>query len=457
MSAVGSVRRVDEAPSQVAASTQNLSEPLFLERGIPSQVEWALARLSLYTQQLGDRFVLSEYPGLDESLVRLIRRLSLALQGASRETWDQDRSEITSSNFLIDQGIGAPGENGGANLALSCVEFSRPSLKSKDPDHFAPLSVKRDSILLKHAAAAALVLRNVTLSQANAVHLSFVPGILRILCKVTDALFNSGFTSELEIYADLRVNILDILEPLASRIQLSDWVRLTYGCVEETANDICSPTEGDQLFALLHKLLHTTNDRALLLASLRCLRAISTNEENAVQLVDATPQLELTRLKITSRCLALLPLTQDPELLEAAVDLLYQMVRTGDNALLLGSLRISDICDQGYAIGLSQRGFHEHNAKQDDLVSVPVTEYLARNLGLGKTVWERDSVMTKNTSAPWASTLLSPAELRLRKEHSKRTRKEQASPQERMRWKELTASELDQLKRLDEPLRGTEW
>ncbi|WFD43152.1 hypothetical protein MPSI1_001805 [Malassezia psittaci] len=451
MSAVGSIRRVDETPSQAAASTQNLSER------IPSQVEWALARLSLYTQQLGDRFVLSEYPGLDESLVHLIKRLSLALQGASRETWDQDRSEFTSSNFLIDQGIGAPGENGGTNLALSCVEFTRPSQKSKDPDCFAPLSVNSDSILLKHAAAAALVLRNIALSQTNAVQLSLVPGILRVLCTMTDALFNTDFTSELEIYADLRVNILDILEPLASRIQLSDWVRNSYGCVEGAAHDTGSPTEGDQLFALLHGLLHTTNDRALLLASLRCLRAISTNEENAMQLVDTTPQLEPTRLGITSRCLGLLPLTQDPELLEAAVDLLYQMARTGDNALLLGSLRVSDICDHGYGTGLSQRVLNEHGAKQDDLVVVPITNYLARNLGLGKTVWERDSIMTKNTSAPWASTLLSPAELRLRKEHSKRTRKENASPQERMRWKELTASELDQLKRLDEPLRGTEW
>lgn len=431
--------------------------------GIPSQVAWALARLALYTQQLGDRFQLADYPGLDEALVRLVRRLTLALQGAPRADWDDDVPDVTASNLRVDQGIGAPGENGGMDLAATHVAFARARAPEAAPAAFAPQQVARDAALLQHAAGAALVLRNVVLSAANAAQLTVEPGVLQVVYELAHATIEAPVPLRGGAWADVRGNALDILEALAPRIVLSEWVRVTYG--QRTAPESrAAPTRTeDQVFAMLHTLLHTTRDRALLLASLRCLRAIAMNEANVPQLVDATPQLEPTQLGLTARCVALLPLTQDPELLEAAVDLLYQIAATGENALLLGTLTLADVCDAGYGAGLARRALHEadtaadERAPTDTSLARAVVAYLARNVDLGKTVWERDSAMSANTSAAWAAHVPSAARTRRERERERRLRKEHATPQERAKWKELTRDELERLRRLDEPVRGIEW
>lgn len=431
--------------------------------GIPSQVAWALARLALYTQQLGDRFQLADYPGLDEALVRLVRRLTLALQGAPRADWDDDVPDVTASNLRVDQGIGAPGENGGMDLAATHVAFARARAPEAVPAAFAPQQVARDATLLQHAAGAALVLRNVVLSSSNAAQLTVVPGVLQVVYELAHATIDAPVSLRGGAWADVRGNALDILEALAPRIVLSEWVRVTYG--QRTAPEPrAAPTRTeDQVFAMLHTLLHTTRDRALLLASLRCLRAIAMNEANVPQLVDATPQLEPTQLGLTARCVALLPLTQDPELLEAAVDLLYQIAATGENALLLGTLTLADVCDAGYGAGLARRALHEADTAADERTPTDtslaraVVAYLARNVDLGKTVWERDSAMGANTSAAWAAHVPSAARTRRERERERRLRKEHATPQERAKWKELTRDELERLRRLDEPVRGIEW
>ena len=434
---------------------------LSVSSGIPSQVAWALARLALYTQQLGDRFQLADYPGLDEALVRLVRRLTLALQGAPRADWDEDVPDVTASNLRIDQGIGAPGENGGMDLAQTHVAFARMRVPETPPASFAPQQVARDATLLQHAAGAVLVLRNVVLSTANAAQLTVVPGVLQVVYELAHATIEAPAALRGGAWADVRGNALDILEAVAPRIVLSEWVRTTYGQrVPSVARTAPTRTE-DQVFALLHTLLHTTRDRALLLASLRCLRAIAMNEANVPQLVDATPQLEPTQLGLTARCVALLPLTQDPELLEAAVDLLYQIAATGENALLLGTLMLADVCDVGYGAGLARRALHEAeppaDAPTDTSLARAVVAYLARNVDLGKTVWERDSAMSANTSAAWAPHVPSAARTRRERERERRLRKEHATPQERAKWKELTRDELERLRRLDEPMRGIEW
>ncbi|WFD38638.1 uncharacterized protein MJAP1_001599 [Malassezia japonica] len=456
-------------PMARAAIRSEPMEPLYLEpgptnrlylslcSGIPSQMDWALARLCSYTQQLGDRFQLSDYPGLDEALVRWVKRLGLALSGAPRHEWDEDADQYaTASNWQIDCGIGAPGDNGGMGLAASSVALSRPWKPTQNQPNFAPQRVAKDAALLQRALAATLVLRNTVLSAQNAALLTVVPGVLQVVFDVARHTLDAHPALALDACADLRVNILDVLESLAPRIVLSDFVRTAYASNDQ--NEAPTRTE-DKVFVLLHTLLHTTRDRALLLASLRCLRAIASNEANAPQWIDATPNLAPTRLGITARCLALLPLTQDPELLEAAVDLLYQTVATGENALLLGALTLKDVCDVGYGSGLARRALQESDEVEAESVPLlhAVLTYLVRNLALGKTVWERDTPLAANTTAPWAAAVPSAARARRQRERERRQRKEHASPQERARWKELTSDELERLRRLDEPERGIEW
>lgn len=428
---------------------------------IPSQMDWALARLALYTQQLGDRFVLGDYTGLDEALVRLLRRLSLALHGAPRAEWDADVGTCTASGAQIDQGIGAPGENGGMDVARSSVRYAPRATTHAPPAAFAPRRWARDAALLQHACAAALVLRNAAFSAANAAQLTVVPGVFPVVVDLAQCALDGHEALEGHAWADLRIHVLDVLEALAPRIVLSDWVRATYGTRDAPPSEPPTRAE-DRVFALLHTLVHTTRDRALLLASLRCLRAIAMNEANAAQLVDATPQLEPTRLGLTVRCIALLPLTQDPELLEAAVDLFYQIVATGENALLAGALDAARVCGAAhaggaaaYAEGLARRALaHEADA---GALPAAVVAYLVRNLSLGKTVWERDSLLTANASAAWAAHVPNAARTRRERERARRMRKEHATPQERAQWKQLTPDELERLRRLDEPARGIEW
>lgn len=435
--------------------------------GIPSQMDWALARLCTYSQQLGDRFLFSDYNGLDDALVRFVLRLSAALRHTPRSEWDTDSDGYaTQSNQQLDQGIGAPGENGGMGLRAASVQLTSiwPQADTKDPDVFSPESSLRDARFLRRALTATLVLRNMVFSTANAAQLARVPGVLQaVLTILQKALPTTEAQLRLDTWADLRVNLLDILESLASRIVLSEWIRTAYLDVGLDVAGAPTRTE-DAVFVLLHSLLHTTHDRAILLASLRCLRAIASNEANASVLIDATPTLHRTPLGFTARCLALLPLTQDPELLEAAVDLLYQVIATGENALLLGTLTVADVCEasNGYAMGLVRRAFQPDTQENVPPASVPLVHavlgYFVRTLSLGKSVWERDSPLTVSESAtPWLASVPSVAKARRDRERERREQKEKASPQERAAWRTLSDEELDRIRHINEPERGIEW
>lgn len=404
---------------------------LSLRSGIASQVDWALQKLAAYTFQLGDKFVVSEFPGLCDALAEFVRRLCFAAHGLPRPQWDLMQAGLHMNGMLIDQGFGL--EDQIVGIAATSVALAQRSAPPVVPANapFQPARYARDAALLRRAAEATLILRNLALSSANVASLAQVPMVLDII--------HQGLVLEdVHEYHDLCINMLEVLECLAPHLVLSDWARQRF-----VLHHTPAPPRfvEDEIFARLYDLAHHTQDRALLLGSLRCLRAFASNMANAPVLSEVDMNLQPTHLHLITRCLTLLPLTQDPELLEAVLDLLYQLVMIGDNALLLGVLTTLD--EGVYA----PRG-HEASPTQ------AIVRFLARNLALGKSVWERDTDLTVNQGAWWAAHVPSVTRARQRREFERR---EKMTPAERARYKQLAPDVQARLERLSEPERGLEW
>lgn len=396
---------------------------LSLRSGIPSQVDWALRSLAYYTNEPSDKFVLTGYPGLAEALADFLRRLFLATHGAPRSEWDVIQRPQNLNGLIVDQGIGGSGDTEFAGIAMASVKLAHePPSPVAATEPFQPFKYIRDAALLRRALESALILRNLALTQSNLPAMAQVPHFLNHLY---GALVLDTKGVALEQCADIRTNMLDILENLAPHLVLSDWVRHRF--VLSTDLDTTPNFVEDRLFTILYDWIHTTQDRALLLGSLRCIRAFASNVKNAQVLVEVDVALHPTSLGLIKRCLLLLPLTQDPELLEAVLDLLYQLLTIDDNALMLGLGHV-----QTYAI----------------------IHYLARNLSVGKSVWERDSPMVSNQHAWWANLVPNAQRIRQNREWERR---EKMSPLERQRWKVLPQDIRTQIETLPEPERGTQW
>lgn len=404
---------------------------LSLRSGIASQVDWALKNLASYTFQMADKFLLAEYPGLCDALAEFVRRLCFAAHGLPRSRWDLMQADMHLNGMLVDQGYGL--DENVAGIAVTSVALARrtatPPVPADAP--FQPARYARDAALLRRAAEATLILRNLALSSANVASLAQVPMVLDII--------QQGLAMEdAHECHDLRVNMLEVLECLAPHLVLSDWARQRFVLhhTQETARFV-----EDEIFARLYDMAHHSQDRALLLGSLRCLRAFASNTANAPVLAEVDTSLQPTHLHLMTRCLTLLPLTQDPELLEAVLDLLYQLVMIGDNVLLLGAIK--SLHDHAYA-----------PESQETSPTHAIVGFLARNLALGKSVWERDTDLTVNQGAWWAPHVPSATRTRQKREFERR---EKMTPAERARYKQLAPDVKARLESMSEPERGLEW
>lgn len=418
---------------------------LSLRSGIPSQVDWALAELAAHTYAIHERLLLADFPGLDAALLDVVRRYCAACCHAPRADWDTAPPTMVSNGYRVDQGTGgASGASStslnvaGVGVALTSVSLARPEPLPPADAPFSPQHYARDATLQRQALDAALVLRNLALVPTNAAALTQTTELLHV---VHDALL-----LERDDSADLAANLLEVLECVAPRVVLGDWVRAHY--VQPMQNDDAPQAIEDRVYALLHALVHTTQDRALLLGALRCIRALASNGANAAALADADAMLVPTRQRLVSRCVSLLPLTTDPELLEAALDLLYQLLSLSEEgALLLGALTSAQVAD--VVLPSNDRG----DVAAESLAQA-IVHFLARNLALGKTVWERDTPITANMTAYWAADVPSAARARARRD---RERRAALTPEERQGWKVLTPDERAALERLNEPERSAAW
>lgn len=366
-----------------------------------------------------------------------------ALEGKPRATWDDaaefcaevDPEAKTTSGYLIDQGsVASTAARHAAERAHGVCKRRRVTPKQFDAYH------AHDAVLLRRTLESALILRNLCLNPRNIQPTTQIPGLLPVVY----GLLHAALSGKHEL-ADLGVHMFEILESLAQRIQLGEWSRTYYAT---GASDAQQKLE-DRVFELVYNTVQNTDDRSLLLSSLRCMSSFALNEVNLPVFVETDAFLQPTKLGIMARCVSLLPLTQDPDLIDAAVDLLYQSVSTGDNALLLGTMTVDSVTDGAYSSALKEQG-------AGAFVSA-VVGYLVRNLGAGKTVWERDTPLTYNFSAWWNSFVPSAARARKRVERERRERLDRVAPQARAASRRLRPNESAVIRSLPEPQRGIEW
>ncbi|PWN53310.1 hypothetical protein IE53DRAFT_384197 [Violaceomyces palustris] len=351
---------------------------------------------------------------------------------------------------------------------------------------FDPSHNPSHNALMRRALEASLILRNATLHMPNAKHimgLKYLHSLVRdvlslptaVLCREQispvkgDASEEREEWLELEGISELRLHFLDILEGIAPKLHLSQRAdfsiipggstfqqksaepSLASSAVEARGDSAKSGPPlrpQDEIFLQLLNFAHHSSDRALLLGSLRCLSAMAASDKNEVAFVEVDHPDGSQSPGLLARCVELLPLTMDQELLEATTDLLYQLVCLGSNGLRLAlyktttspSVAKSDV--EASKISLSSRA-----AAQTDAV----IKLLVRNLAIGKVVWERDHKIHPNREWSYAVPGKSKEE---REAKFKRTHE---TPAEKARRKRLTVAEKERIAFMPEPHRGLEW
>ncbi|WFD35057.1 hypothetical protein MCUN1_001905 [Malassezia cuniculi] len=456
--AAGAVPRVGVSVTPAASAPQPApaeAEPVLLEpgwrnrlylalrSGIPSEVDWALERLAYFSVHFENRLLLSDYPGLGAALVDYLRRLCDALEDKPRAEWDAsfeysfdaDQELVTPGGYLLDQGsVDSVIARHTAERALGVTKRRKVAPSGFDTQYHA------DAVLLRRALECALILRNLCLNPRNVQPTTQISGLLPVVYGLLRAALSGN-----QDLGDLAVHMFEILESLAQRIQVGEWSRTFY---TNGTSDAQQKLE-DKVFELVYNTLQTTDDRALLLSSLRCMSSFALNDANHAAFIETDAFLQPNKLGLTARCLALLPLTQDPDLIDAAVDLLYQVVSTGDNALLLGTMTVDDVSGEHYSSSLKGQG-------SEAFVNA-VVGYLVRNLNAGKTVWERDTPLSTNLNAWWNSFVPSAARARKRAERERRERLDRVAPHARAAARRLRPHESANIRALPEPQRGIEW
>ncbi|PWZ03444.1 hypothetical protein BCV70DRAFT_197655 [Testicularia cyperi] len=383
---------------------------------------------------------------------------------------------------------------------------------ASEPTRFDPTHVHADAALLRRALEAALCVRNLAAQSSNLRHLNQTKGFLDLARDVLDlsstlpawqhSLDRTHNTPddaewlEVEGVAELRLYFLDILEGLASRLILSR--RPAFSVIPAVlplrpakssassspksypntkqqpngneasrtpstrATSIQSNPADDIFVHLLHMAHHST-DRAFLLGALRSLSSLAANDRNEAAFIERSSSDGTQSPGLLWRCVELLPLTADPELHEATLDLLYQLTCIGNNGL-----RLTAASGMGAATGLSKPEASEHDApfgKPAKSFDAPLAgacsralafvRLLTRNLQIGRTVWERDHRLVPNQE--WATGVPSKVSETLRREREVRLKQATETVEERKKRKRLTLRERQSLIGLKEPDRGIAW
>ncbi|KAN0063811.1 hypothetical protein ACQY0O_003862 [Thecaphora frezii] len=365
---------------------------------------------------------------------------------------------------------------------------------------FDPAHVASHAALMRRALEAALILRNLTMQSSNARHLVSIRGVQTlvrnvlalpsmVLVREADADGQPATENEewleLEGIAELRLHFLDLLEGIAPRLHLSQralfWLPppglagcSTVGdganaqddgdkrCAAAAAmlqppNAAGSLKAADEIYLQLLDMVHHSPDRAFLIGSLRCLSAMAASERNEAAFVEATLAGGWQSPGLLNRCVELLPLNHDAELLEATLDLLYQLCCIGNNGLQLAiTVPSSAIAATADAATASSKALASASDSARNFArTFAVVRLLVRNLGVGKVVWERDHKLTLHRE--WSYAVPGRTREAMRKEREARARRQNETPAEKARKKKLTRREKQQVIALGEPERGTAW
>ncbi|KAI3477584.1 hypothetical protein L1887_60624 [Cichorium endivia] len=415
---------------------------LSLKSGLPVQIDWALFRLVHITANNRDpaarEFTLDSVPGLADALISYVRRTHAALTDQPASQWAASYFEQPADT--IDVGVGAPGDTGHSGTtssSLSLILARNASSSHIQAGPFNPAIHADHAILMRRTLEAALALRNFATHSANIRSLAAVKGIFALIrdvlsLPITAVRNNVSHTSshdtgssshedgwlEMDGIAELRLYFLDILESLASRVVLTRRAphassnppsangTLSHSAEARPPTSANSP--GDDIFALLLSFALHSKDRAFLLGSLRCLGTMAANERNEAAFVESTQPDGQQSPGLLQRCVELLPVTQDVELLEPLLDLLYQLVCIGNNAIKIASaLSLESRRPHSPSSGQLTASNGRTGASRSDprlgtratARTAALVRFLSRNLQLGRTMWER--VMPLRVPQDW--------------------------------------------------------
>lgn len=494
-----------EAPYLIPGPSNRIL--LSLKSGLPNQIDWALSRLALLTTNHRDQaardFTFDSIPGLADALLSYVRRVHAALTGEHASKWAAPFFEQPTDTQ--DVGIGAPGDVGhlgtstrqqispsSSSAASRSLELASAKLSSTTSGRASPFNPSHDpshAVLMRRALEAALAIRNLTTHSTNARSLASIKGIYALIRDIlqlpSTAIQISSHVQlsnpdpepehedgwlEIEGIVELRLYFLDILESLAARITLTRRAASTttastasatvnghgtaLDTTKSTKDEVAAPA--DDIFATLISLALRSNDRAFLIGSLRCLTTMAANERNEAAFVEVTLPNGQQTPGLLQRCVELLPLTQDTDLLEAALDLLYQLVCIGNNAIKVATvpslepLRASPPAARG---SVERNGLA--NGARATAKTAALVRLLSRNLQLGRSMWERS--MPLKVPQQWLNSIPSRQVEAMRRQRELQFRIANETPQERCKRKKLTPQERQSLAGLQEPERGVAW
>lgn len=469
---------------------------LSLRSGLPSHITWALSRLLVASQHQPDSLLLESFPGLIETLLRFPKRLVAAFKSDKVEDWEPsfwEQEEREFDGFGLSMSRDAPDhsdEDSGAE----------DDVPTKCPSKFSPFSIRSHRKLFDDTLTATLILRNASTHEKNErIFLNYSKAINSLICDLLALPHRSTqFQAPeewqiLEGIEELKVYALDLLEVTRVRLQMSSrpLLRLlsngtpifpwTYFEPAETIPAEQKPNEqtvskpmlsgvAEKLFALLVWLLHTSNDRSIVMGCLRCLGALAGEEKNEAAFVEMDSPAEddlqeggtlVTSPGILTKCLTFLPLTQDAALLEASLDCLYQVINIGDNALRLGLTNSNNIgAPLPLRVGISGETsltIRDKPANQNTNDIRSNIRYLTRNLIYGRVVWDRAHQLTLHP-ALHIGVPSAVAVRRREKDVALRKRKgAEIDERERAKVRKLHKKEWVQIKDMKEPERLKAW
>ncbi|KAM0788749.1 hypothetical protein ACM66B_002841 [Microbotryomycetes sp. NB124-2] len=265
-------------------------------------IDFALERLAQVSSIDPDLLRLSDYPGLLDALLHIIKSYidSRSAKPAHAATTGSDLRTATS--ILLNQWA---------------TETTQSTPKSR-------------------AYEAALILRNIAPERANPKQLAASKRLRPLIVSVLEQALNddSGDLAELQIY------MIEVLEVIAESTAL----RLTPRASAATANpakklksSAADSPASARLFPLLARLTRSP-DRAIIIAAFRCLTACCLNDESrpVVSFVNADLALPKATQHPLETAIELLAL-RDVELVTAAMYFIYQQTLVPANAVAFAS------------------------------------------------------------------------------------------------------------------------
>ncbi|PWN26784.1 hypothetical protein BDZ90DRAFT_280270 [Jaminaea rosea] len=474
------------------------------------EIAWSLSRLIHASNFHPHHLILSEWCGLADRLISFVDRFNKAARG--RPGWETDEEESVLRQY--DHFEDEDDEEGDEESQGAVVLAQQPTVfdPRRNPSHY---------FILNAAVSASLILRNCSETSSNAEWISKLHDVARVAYEIialpedlfgfedgTD-LKEGGEVEEqmrLEGVREMRLYWAEIAQTLAPRIRVyhrAELARFADGSVKRMPGAMIAASSGtiddteasprhlhssDRLYAHMVLLLHTTSDRALLLASLRFLAILISASSKTKQeiFVERAVDVDTGGMSpgIVSRCKELLPLYDlDEQLAETLMDCLAATV---DVVVEKPNPKASKASDQAAAgvLGLEvddeepelRREWPnalklispgDSSSSRAQLPSQPTATILSRMLGINTTSWDRT---TKLQPHPHQQHVLRYIPNRATHEREIVARADRTNADAKARWRRLremkaegglveytTASEKMALAKMKEPDRVQEW